>query len=182
MTVRATRRSAAKPAEPLAFMFHDDGAVPNNPRLPLLYYHGALDLAGTRDPAGAIETLFNRNGWGDMWRNGIYPFVHYHSQTHEALGIARGRATVRFGGDQGQELEIGAGDVALLPAGTGHHGLWVSPDLVVIGAYPPEGRYDLCRGSKAEHAKALQSIPKVPLPKSDPVYGENGPLLELWRK
>ena len=120
-------------------MFHDDGVVPNNTRLPLLYYRGALDLGGTRDPAGAIETLFNRNGWGGMWRNGIYPFVHYHSQTHEALGIARGRATVRFGGDQGQELEIGAGDVALLPAGTGHQCLWASPDLVGDRRLSPRG-------------------------------------------
>ena len=182
MTSRPTRRSAAQPVEPLAFMFHDDGAVPNNPRLPLLYYRGAFDLSGTADPEHVIEALFKKNGWGDVWRNGIYPFVHYHSQTHEALGIARDRATVRFSGDQGQEIEIGAGDVVLLPAGTGHQCLWASPDLMVIGAYPPDGRYDLCRGSKAEHAKALQSIPKVPLPKSDPVYGQGGPLLELWRK
>ena len=37
-----------------------------------------------------------------MWRNGIYPYVHYHSMIHEALGVARGRAKVRFGGDNGQ--------------------------------------------------------------------------------
>ena len=182
MTARATRRSAAKPVEPLAFMFHDDGVVPNNPRLPFLYYRGAIGLSGTPDPESVIETLFAKNGWGDMWRNGIFPYVHYHSQIHEGLGIARGRAKVRFGGDQGQELDLGQGDVTLLPAGTGHQCLWASPDLMVIGTYPPDGRYDLCRGSKAEHAKAVQSIPTVPLPKSDPVYGRKGPLLELWRK
>jgi uncharacterized protein YjlB len=70
----------------------------------------------------------------------------------------------------------------LLPAGTGHQCLWASPDLVVIGAYPPEGRYDLCRGSAAERASALRTIPQVPVPKSDPVYGKNGPLAALWRK
>jgi uncharacterized protein YjlB len=52
---------------------------------------------------------------------------------------------------------------------------------VVIGAYPPSGRYDLCRGSKAEHARALVSIPKVPLPPTDPVFGPKGPLVALWR-
>ena len=182
MTARATRRSATRPVEPLAFMFHDDGVVPNNPRLPLLYYRGAFDLSGTPNPEHAIEALFKKNGWGDVWRNGIFPYVHYHSQIHEGLGIARGRAKVRFGGDQGQELDVKPGDVVLLPAGTGHQCLWASPDLMVIGAYPPDGRYDLCRGSRAEHAKALQSIPKVPLPTCDPVYGEGGPLLELWRK
>ena len=182
MTSRATRRSAAVPVEPLAFMFHGDGVVPNNPRLPLIYYHGAIDLSGRGDPARVIKSLFENNGWRDMWRNGIFPYLHYHSQIHEGLGIARGGARVRFGGAKGQELDVTQGDVVLLPAGTGHQCLWASPDLMVIGAYPPDGRYDLCRGSQAEHAKALQSIPKVPLPTCDPVYGEGGPLRELWRK
>jgi uncharacterized protein YjlB len=182
MTSRATKRSAAKRVEPLAFMFHDDGVVPNNPHLPLLYYRGALDTSGTPDPEHVIEMLFKKNGWGELWHNGIFPYVHYHSQIHEGMGIARGRAKVRFGGDKGQELDIKQGDVVLLPAGTGHQCLWASPDLMVIGTYPPDGRYDLCRGSKAEHTKALKSIPQVPLPKSDPVYGANGPLTELWRK
>jgi uncharacterized protein YjlB len=168
--------------EPEALMFADDGSIPNNPSLPLLVYRGSIDLAGTPDPAEVIEAVFGRNGWGDMWRNGIYPYVHYHSQIHEGMGIARGRAKVRFGGEQGRELDIKQGDCVVLPAGTGHQCLWASPDLMVIGTYPPDGRYDLCRGSKAEHARAVQSIPQVPLPKSDPVFGNNGPLLELWRK
>jgi uncharacterized protein YjlB len=170
-----------KPIEPLAFMFADDGSIPNNPKLPFLLYRGALDLSRMRDPEEKIETLFKQNGWGDMWRNGVFPYVHYHSMIHEGMGIARGRAKVRFGGDQGQEVDIAAGDVALLPAGTGHQCLWASPDLMVIGTYPKTGQYDLCRGSKAEYAKAVISIPQVPLPDSDPVYGKGGPLLELWR-
>jgi uncharacterized protein YjlB len=52
---------------------------------------------------------------------------------------------------------------------------------MVIGAYPPNGRYDLCRGSKAEHAKALVAIAEVPLPPTDPIHGKGGPLLKLWR-
>ncbi len=54
---------------------------------------------------------------------------------------------------------LAPGDVAVLPAGTGHQRLSGSGDLVVIGAYPPEGTYDLCRGGKAEHDKALQHHP-----------------------
>jgi uncharacterized protein YjlB len=175
MTVM-TKRSA-----PVALMFADDGSIPNNPRLPFLAYRGAIDLSGTPDPETVIEKVFAQNGWVDMWRNGIYPYVHYHSMIHEALGIARGRARVRFGGENGQVLEIGAGDVVVLPAGTGHQCLWQSPELVVIGAYPKSGKYDLCRGSKAEHAKALGRIANVPLPDSDPVLGEDGPLISLWR-
>ncbi len=173
-------RTAKKAIEPLTFQFADDGSVPNNPALPFVVYTRAIDLAGSSDPEDVVEKTFRRHGWGDSWRNGIFPYVHYHSQIHEGLGIARGRAKVRFGGNQGKELDLGPGDVAILPAGTGHQGLWVSPDLVVIGAYPKNGKYDLCRGSKAEHAKALSTIPKVPLPESDPVYGKDGPLLRLW--
>lgn len=168
--------------QPETFMLADDGSIPNNPSLPLLVYRGGIDLAGTPDPAEVIEAAFRRNGWGDMWRNGIYPFVHYHSMIHEVLGMARGGARVRFGGEQGVELDLRSGDVAVLPAGTGHQNLWATPDLLVVGAYPPEGRLDLCRGSRAEHTRALKSIPRVPVPETDPVFGADGPLVTLWRR
>jgi uncharacterized protein YjlB len=167
---------------PESFMFKDDGAVPNNPLLPLLIYRRAIDLAGTTDPEATVERVFAHNGWGhSIWRNGIYPYTHYHSMIHEVLGIARGRAKVRFGGPKGEEVDLSVGDVAVLPAGTGHQGVWASPDLVVIGGYPPDGTYNLCRGSKSEHAKALLTIPDVPAPTSDPAGGKGGTLLELWR-
>lgn len=172
----------AAPVAPLTFLFADDGSVPNNPGLPFVVFPNAIDLSGTPNPEDVIEATFGANGWGQMWRNGIYPYVHYHSMIHEGLGIARGRAKVRFGGNGGREIDVAAGDVAILPAGTGHQCLWASPDLMVIGAYPPSGRYDLCRGSLAEHAKALATIPHVPLPDSDPVYGKDGPLLKLWQR
>jgi len=171
----------AKRSEPQALMFIDDGSIPNNPRLPFLVYRNAVDLSGTPNPEEVIEAIFAQNDWGEMWRNGIYPYVHYHSMIHETLGIARGRAKVRFGGSQGRDLDIASGDVVVLPAGTGHQCLWASPELVVIGAYPRAGRYNLCRGSKAEHAKALLTIPQVPVPTSDPVHGDDGPLCRLWQ-
>ena len=170
-----------KPAAPLALMFADDGAIPNNPHLPLLVYRNAVDLSGTPNPETVIEKAFARHGWGDSWRNGIDPYVHYHSMIHEALGIARGRAKVRFGGARGEVLDLAPGDVVVLPAGTGHQCLWAADELCVIGAYPKSGKYDLCRGSKAEHAKALVTIPRVPPPTSDPAHGKDGPLTALWR-
>jgi uncharacterized protein YjlB len=103
--------------EPLTFTFEDDGLVPNNP-MPLLLYKQAIDVDNDH-PEKTIEGLFGANGWGDMWRNGIYDYLHYHATVHEALGIARGHARVRFGGNGGKEFEISAGDVAILPAGTG---------------------------------------------------------------
>lgn len=172
---------AAMNVAPITHRFADDGRIPNNPALPLVLYRGGIDLSGSPDPEAVIEKAFAANGWGNMWRNGIYPYAHYHSMIHEAMGVARGRVSVRFGGDSGEEIEIVAGDVVVLPAGTGHQRLAQSSDLVVVGAYPPNGTYNLCRGSKSEHTKALVTIPKVPLPASDPVFGSDGSLIELWR-
>jgi uncharacterized protein YjlB len=166
--------------EPVTLLLADDGLVPNNPRLPLVLYHGAIALSGHADPAARFEREFARNGWGDAWRNGIYDFVHFHSMIHEVLGIAAGHARVRFGGKLGRELDLVAGDVAVLPAGTGHQRISASPDLLVVGAYPPEGTFDLCRPTLAEHARARETIPFVPLPKYDPLFGEQGPLIRLW--
>jgi uncharacterized protein YjlB len=165
---------------PLTFTFADDGIVPNN-LLPFLVYKGAIDVDNGH-PEKTIEGLFGANGWGDMWRNGVYDYLHYHATVHEALGIARGHARVRFGGDRGKEIEIAAGDVAILPAGTGHQCLSASRDFCVIGAYPPGARMQVTLPTPENHAKALTTIPAVKLPKTDPVMGEKGPLVRLWKR
>jgi uncharacterized protein YjlB len=33
-----------------------------------------------------------------------------------------------------------------------------------------------------EHDRARSTIPKVALPRKDPVYGRDGPLMTLWRR
>jgi uncharacterized protein YjlB len=167
-------------AKPLTFVFADDGLIPNNP-MPFLVYKGAVDVDNDH-PEKTIEGLFGANGWGAMWRNGVYDFAHYHATVHEVLGIARGHARVRFGGDTGEVLEIAAGDVAILPAGTGHQCISSSRDFSVVGAYPPGPPMDLVRPSKAAHATALQTIAKVAVPKTDPVLGADGPLVKLWKR
>jgi uncharacterized protein YjlB len=163
-------------------VFEDDGATPNNPKLPFIHYRSPVGAPDCGDPAAVFEELFKRNGWGGSWRNGIYDYVHYHSSTHEVLGIARGNASVRFGGNKGKIFELHSGDVVILPAGTGHQCVRASKDLLVIGAYPPAGKYDECTGLPHERERALQSIPKVPLPAKDPVYGAAGPLLDAWTR
>jgi uncharacterized protein YjlB len=162
-------------------MFKDDGVIPNNERWPLVVYRGAVSLPANRDPAAVIEDLFALNGWGDSWRNGIYDYVHYHSRIHEVLGIVRGSGKVRFGGNKGKTIQLKAGDVAILPAGTGHQCLDASTDFLVVGAYPPSGKYDECTTSE-DHARALKTIPRVGRPRKDPVYGSKGPLLKAWKQ
>ncbi|UGY05338.1 hypothetical protein [Bradyrhizobium quebecense] len=169
----------SKDAEPQTFVFQDDGLVPNNP-MPFLVYKGAIDVG--KNPEATIEQLFGDNGWGAMWRNGVYDFAHYHATVHEVLGVARGSARVQFGGELGRALEIAAGDVAILPAGTGHQCLSASGDFSVVGAYPPGPPMDLQRPTPENHLKALKTIPLVAIPATDPVMGKDGPLVRLWKR
>src|SRR5258708_32081494 len=118
------------------FRFEDDGETPNNPRLPLVVYRAAVNLAGAQDPAAPFERAFAKHGWSDGWRNGIYPFLHFHTATHEVLGIARGHATVEFGRAKGQVLTVEAGDGGGLPAGTGPRRIAARGGLPVCGAQP----------------------------------------------
>ena len=160
------------------YRFADDGVVPNSP-LPLVVYRGALPAGGDR--ASACEAMFERNGWPDSWRNGIYAHHHYHSTAHEVLGIARGTARVRLGGESGQTVDLAAGDVVVIPAGVAHKREAASSDLLVIGAYPHGQRPDICQAEPARHDRAAANVAVVPLPGADPVTGDAKPLLEAWR-
>ena len=173
-------RGMVRSIEPRSISFADDGIIPNNPRLPLLVYRGAVRFSGNRfDAATVMDTLFETNGWERSWRDSIYDFVHYHSQVHEVLGVARGSAIVEFGGVKGRELHLKAGDVAVLPAGTGHRLIEASKNFLVVGAYPPDGTYDECTDTR-ERADAARRIARIPKPKADPVFGREGPLTALW--
>jgi uncharacterized protein YjlB len=158
--------------------FKDDGTIPNS-RYPLLLYRGVINV-GRTDPAGQIEDHFASNNWTNSWRNGIYPFHHYHSTSHEVLGIYRGSATVRLGGEQGGDFVVQAGDVIVIPAGVGHKNLGASADFGVVGAYPDGRQWDLLPGKPGERPKADRNIAALPIPDHDPVYGSNGPLGKIW--
>jgi uncharacterized protein YjlB len=157
------------------YSFDDDGGIPNSP-LPVLIYHG-VEAAHRADDC---EAAFASNNWLPDWRDGIFSFHHFHSITHEVLGIVAGRATVKLGGPSGRSFEIGRGDVLVLPAGTGHCNEESSADLLVIGAYPDGMPWDIRRGDPAEHDEAVADIRAVPLPRADPVHGPSGPLTKLW--
>jgi uncharacterized protein YjlB len=167
---------AVRIVRPLRFKFRPDGYIPNNLSLPLLHYRRAVSFKGGGDPAALIEAIFNANGWGDAWRNGIYRYVHYHPRIHEALGVARGSAVLRLGGNKGRTVKAVAGDVIVVPAGVGHECLQASRTFLVVGAYPPSGTYTECRGAYQEFVKARVQIANVPRPKSNPLFGSAGPL------
>ncbi len=167
---------------PQIFRFRDDGMVPNHPYWPLVVLRRAVRLPRTLDPAAVFEDIFAGNGWGHSWRGGIYDYLHYHSRIHEVLGVARGSAKVRFGGNAGRTLRLNAGDVVILPAGTGHQCLSASKSFMAVGAYPPSSTYDECGPTAEEHERGAKSVRKVARPRKDPVFGAKGPLLQLWRR
>lgn len=155
--------------------FADDGRFPNS-RLPLLVYAGAVDAATPE----AIEQMFDVNGWPPQWRYTVYDFHHYHSVCHEALGCARGTASIQFGGPGGKTLDVRPGDVVVIPAGVAHRRVRASDDFMMVGAYPPGQSADLLRGEDGERPGADERIGRVTLPQTDPVNGVGGPLLRAW--
>jgi uncharacterized protein YjlB len=160
-----------------AELFADDGEFPNS-RLPLIVYRGAL---APEDAAPEVlEELFKASGWPPAWRSSIFTYHHYHSTAHECLGIASGEARVMFGGPDGREFDVISGDVVVIPAGVAHRRLTSTADFLVVGAYPPGQDWDLLRGDPADRPRADENIAKVPMPITDPVGGNHGPLPGAW--
>ena len=160
-------------------VLEDDGQFPNNSRCPLLVYAGEIEFQSD-DPAASVEELFDRNQWPSAWRNGVFDFHHYHSTAHEVLGVYSGGAKVQLGGEKGIICDIQKGDAIVIPAGVSHKKLSATADFRLVGAYPSGQSPDMCYGTKEERPRVDRNIGHVSKPKTDPVFGISGPLLDLW--
>jgi hypothetical protein len=164
-----------------AFRFRDDGFIPNSPLWPVVVYRSAVKLPRSLDPAAVWEALFESNGWGDTWRNGIYDYLHYHSRIHEVLGIARGSATVRLGGNKRTHRQVQSWRCR------GHSG-WHRPSVPFCQPNVPscrrlsaEGylRRVWSHGGRARSQREGRSQDRTA--RKDPMFGSDGPLRKTWK-
>ena len=161
-----------------SFKFEPDGEIPNN-SLPLLLYPQVLPPA-LRSPS-ACQALFRENDWVGNWVDGVFDYWHFHVTGHEVLGCVAGEAEIGFGGDAGVEVTFKAGDVVAIPAGVGHKRLSEKRGgFTVVGGYPPGQSGRITRPGEYPLAEAVRLVAALPLPKSDPVSGPEGPLIKAW--
>lgn len=177
LSILLPKNLLASMEETKVIYFEDDGKIPNS-KFPLIVYKNAFS---ERDRSGAtwLEKRFAANNWTNSWRNGIYSFHHYHSTTHEVLGIYSGQALVHLGGEKGEKVNVQAGDIIVIPAGVGHKNLG-SENLGVVGAYPDGRSWDLNRGYSGERPQTDKNIAALPVPIFDPTLGENDGIVKIW--
>ncbi|KAJ4982605.1 cupin domain protein [Stagonosporopsis vannaccii] len=159
--------------------------VPNNV-FPALIYRGALPIPVDQELA---ENICERNGWEKRGEWGEIRIPHFHPNTHECYAIIRGESRLALGrakenkGTDGIEVDVGVGDVIVIPAGVSHRSLRSKGGFRYIGVYPkeaPRWRNNHCNGEESMDALAKE-INNVPVPKYDPLFGENGPLCQTWK-
>jgi uncharacterized protein YjlB len=158
----------------------EKGAFPNNDLLNVLLYKNVFNLPYFF-AANKIKSLFRKNGWTNAWKNGIYTFHHYHSVTHEVMGVYKGKTTLMFGGENGTKVTIEKGDVLIIPVGVAHKNLGAQNQIKCVGAYPGGKDFDMNYGKPDERPQADENIRKVPVPAKDPIFGLNGELHYYWK-
>jgi uncharacterized protein YjlB len=148
---------------------------------PLMIYHGAFNATSAELEAHLEEVAEVI----PQWVYTMYSQTHFHSTTHEVLGVVSGSARLCFGGEDNPERfepSVQRGDLIIVPAGVGHrlledlHGN--QEEFQMVGAYPPGKQWDMCYGKSKEKAK-MQSINNVAWFQRDPLYGVDGPALHV---
>ncbi|KIW54354.1 hypothetical protein PV05_06718 [Exophiala xenobiotica] len=169
--------------EPEQYRIPPNEYAPNS-RLPVLIYRDVLPLPLSEDSTTAF---LESHGWEKRGVWGHIPVRHFHPNSHECYGIFQGCSTLLLGCGSsdttgGLHVDVYAGDVIVLPAGTGHCCVESSTDYRYIGVYPkecPRWRNEL--GKDPIDVVALRDeIMAVAMPTQDPVNGAEGPLLRLW--
>ena len=160
------------------YFLADDGNFPNS-ALPVLFYKNVLDLPRFF-ASRYVKRLFKKHNWSNSWVYGVFEYHHYHSITHEVMGVIEGRTKILLGGPRGLTLTIEKGDVLIIPAGVAHKNLGKESAVKCVGAYPSGMDYDINYGNAGERPTADKNIRLVPIPRQDPVFGGRGGLSLYW--
>lgn len=159
----------------------DDGNIPNS-KYPVIVYHHAFAMEG-EPAADFLEGRFTANNWTNAFRLRVYDYHHYHTNTHEVLGVYAGNALLQLGGPDGEKLHVRAGDIIVLPAGTGHISLSHSDDFAVVGAYPNGIHPDLIKMTDERPDNIRAQVDSVPVPQDDPWYGRSpAGMVNSWKE
>jgi uncharacterized protein YjlB len=142
-----------------------DGRFPNNEAVPLVLHRGLVSATNhARMMVRTMDACFTEHGWHTLWQGSLYNVHHYHAATHEAIGVVNGSATLQFGGPQGPEITVHAGDAVMIPAGVAHCLKSETPGFLVHGAYPSGCEPDMYFGEPHERPDVDRQIKKAPLP------------------
>jgi len=157
------------------------GLIPNTSiqHKPLLIYHNAF-VPDNLTPDAVDAHLVSIGIFSAQWQYTMYAQDHFHSTTHELLVVFKGSAQVCFGGEDNPdrvEVEVKMGDAMLLPAGVAHRLLEGRDGFEMVGSYPRGATWDMCYGRKGEDVD--EKIAKLRWFKKDPLYGEEGPALDV---
>ncbi|KAI1611365.1 RmlC-like cupin domain-containing protein [Exophiala viscosa] len=145
---------------------------------PLMIYHSAF----TKSSASNIKTHLKAVGVVcPQWEYTMFTETHFHSTTHEVLSIASGSAKCCFGGEKNEgrvEPVLEEGDVVIVPAGVGHRLLEDYGGFNMVGSYPTGKSWDMCYGRAGEESK-VKAIEDLGWFRQDPIYGDDGPSLDV---
>ncbi|CAO2653917.1 Nn.00g106500.m01.CDS01 [Neocucurbitaria sp. VM-36] len=169
--------------QPETYFLKPNEYAPNN-ELPVLVYRDCLPLPLSEEKT---KTFLESHAWVRKGTWGHIDVRHFHPNTHECYGIFQGSSTLLLGcgisdTSGGQEVEVQAGDVIVLPAGTAHCNLQSTKEFTYVGVYPegaPHYRNELGK-NEIDHDALRNEINSVAKPSQDPVNGVSGPLIELW--
>ncbi|KIR69792.1 cupin domain-containing protein [Cryptococcus deuterogattii CA1014] len=135
---------------------------------PLMIYHSAYPSSLTAEQVEKHLSLV-----------GVH---HYHSNTHELLVVVSGAGTLCFGGPKDEEnkgrieIDVGKGDVMLVPSGVAHAMIDDKGGFSMVGSYPVGAKnWDMCTGQDGEKTDAWETVKGVKWFEKDPIYGDDGP-------
>lgn len=168
-----------------ALYLADTGTVPNS-RLPVVVYKAAFSpqAPSSSDVDQGLTQLAWRNGWKVDWveSDAVFRYTHYHTTAHEVLAVLDEVAAIRLGGEGSKTVvHVSPGDLLGIPAGVAHRRISGNQYFRVAGLYLAGAKWDLMRVTPANYRKAQHNLPNVELPEADPLYGQDGPLMQYWK-